>query len=204
MFSPYRVPNYDAKTDPRYISGVPYFQGMVLDLDLTAANSISASQNLVGYTQGSLGTLKLATLATAAPRFLGVAMYTAVAPSSDGSGGFGVIDAVTGSANNFYKRLVGYPGPVLKVIALDEIVTDQFVGALAGEGSATGAIVAGGGSATAVGTNLGVYQGRFRVAQAGDQVVATLEGVTAAPTSAFPSTTGAFSYSPGIIVRFVI
>lgn len=175
MFSPFKVNGEFLKRIVSLcISSANMSAGTLVDLDSTDTSAITGS---VGFSTLRLGTVKPATITTTSvfPREFGMAI-----PDVSGTG-IAFEDRVLGMAQSYMTIPVGMPVAVFKPSAGDIIATDQYVGALAGDTGATGLLDI---TLTAnYGKPLAVFQGRFRIAQAGDVTRARFIGTTTVGTA---------------------
>jgi hypothetical protein len=170
MFSPTKVNgDFLKKITSLYVSSGDLNAGSLVDLDLTDTVSVSGS---VGFTTMRAGSVIAATVTNtnAFPRELGL-----VIPDVQGSG-IPFEERILGMAESYMTIPVGYAVAIFKPSGGDVIASDQFVGNLAGDTGAPGFLDVT--NPVNYGKAVGVFQGRFRLVQAGDVVRARYVGNT--------------------------
>ena len=170
-YTPKHVPSFTEKILSGYISNINITQGMLVDIDTTDVTAINGSYD---YSALALGSVKLATVTTAstsnAGLELGVAMVN-VTPT-----GASLAERILGLSTNFQTIPQGLNLPILTPAKGDIIGSDQYVGNLPGDSSALGKLDP---TITSnLGAPLGIYQGRFRLAQSGDALRAQFVGTS--------------------------
>lgn len=168
MFAPYKVANFETKVSSLYLSAIPLIRGTVVDIDTTDTIAIV---DVVGFSTNRLGSLKAATIAASATGYnkpLGVLIQDVKVT------GASFQERVLGSAANLYTVPVGSSPAVFCPATHDKVSSDQYVGALPGDTGAVGIIDTT--NVANLGIGVGVFQGRFRIAQAGDAVIARYVG----------------------------
>jgi hypothetical protein len=186
MFSPYKVANWLDKIVSLYIANVPLNSGALVDLDASDTVNFGSSASL-GFNNLRAGSVKLATVAPADTTHFGRE--------------FGIsIPGVTSNAPDLAERIlylasslltvpVGASVGVLIPAPGDIIASTEFVGYLPGDSGATGQIDPT--SSSNPYAPVGVFQGRFRLAQSGDAI----RGRYLGNTNLNGSTVGLFQFA---------
>lgn len=168
MFKPHRVTdNFESRVESTFRAPIAMNAGSMVDVDPSDTTNISGSQ---GFTSLLGGSLKLASVATG-KRELGVTMVNVI----DGGRPLWP-DRILGLTAHYMTVPTGLNVPVYKTVKGDVIGTSEFVGNLAGDSALSGYL-----DTTNVANELadcGIYQGRFRLAQAGDEKRARYFGNT--------------------------
>lgn len=180
MFSPTKVNgDFIKKIVSSYISNANLYAGTAVDLDPTDPVAVGANASL-GFTTMRGGSVIAATIATTNlfPREFGLCI-----PDVNGTG-IPFEERILGMAESFMTIPVGYSVAIFKPAGGDVIATDQYVGSLTGDTGAPGFL-----DITAQANYLkplGIFQGRFRIAQAGDVVRARYLGNTSVGGALLP------------------
>lgn len=165
MFSPYKASNWLDRVLSVYISNVPLNSGALVDIDTSDPIGISATAK-VGFNGLRAGSLKLATVAAADTTHFGKELGLSVPGVTIGAPTLS--DFILQQANVLLTVPAGSAVGVLKLIPGDLIATTEYVGFLPGDSGATGALDIT--DNTKCGAPLGIFQGRFRLAQSGDAI----------------------------------
>ena len=181
MIKPVSVANFERKIQSLYKANIAMSAGSVVDIDTTDTTAIDAAG--VGYGPLFAGSVKLFTSAalpnspieTATQvyqRPLGIAV-----PSVNTTGPI-LIERLLDLASSYMTIAEGANLAIYSPVPGDIIATDQYVGAGGGSDHGTGWIDITSTGNLALGCE--VYQGRFRLAQAGNYIYARYMGNTTA------------------------